>query len=106
MHIRKMPREIRVQIPSAWVPRQAKYSYASYRGEWKKFANTIIAAVPDVKFGGPGVHNNSDWVRRFLADFGNSNHVSLVTAHLYPGGAGAKVPTPRLDATECFRRIS
>jgi hypothetical protein len=71
-----------------------KYSYASYRKDWKRFADAIIAAAPDVKFCGPSVHNNGEWARRFMEDFGRSNHVVLITEHLYAGGAGNKVPTP------------
>lgn len=73
-----------------------KYPYPAYAAEWKKFAGVIIAAAPDVKFCGPGVHNNADWARRFIADFGHENHVTLITEHLYPGGAGGKVPTPEI----------
>ncbi len=81
------------QEPSAY---PKPYSYANYRDDWKKFADAIIAAVPDVKFCGPSVHNNADWARRFMADFGRSNHVALITEHLYAGGAGGKVPTPEI----------
>jgi hypothetical protein len=73
-----------------------KYSYDDYAKDWKKFADAIIAAVPDVKFCGPSVHNNGQWAVRFMNDFGRSNHVVLVTEHLYPGGAGGKVPTPEI----------
>jgi len=73
-----------------------KYTYASYRQDWKKFADAIIAAVPDVKFCGPSVHNNGEWARRFMEDFGRSNHVVLITEHLYAGGAGGKVPSPEI----------
>jgi hypothetical protein len=73
-----------------------KYQYSAYAADWKKFAAAIIAAVPDVKFCGPGVHNNADWARKFMADFGQSNHVALITEHLYAGGAGGKVPTPEI----------
>jgi hypothetical protein len=73
-----------------------KYRYESYRDDWKRFADAIIAAVPDVKFCGPSVHNNALWARRFIADFGTSNHVALITEHLYAGGAGGKVPTPEI----------
>ncbi len=71
-----------------------KYRYESYRIDWKRFSDAIIAEVPDIKFCGPGVHNNADWARRFIADFRQSNHVALITEHLYPGGAGGKVPSP------------
>ncbi len=70
------------------------YSYANYRDDWGKFAAAISAAAPGAKFCGPGVHNNADWARRFMADFGHGSQVALITEHLYPGGAGGKVPTP------------
>ena len=73
-----------------------KYQYSDYAADWKKFAAAIIAANPEVKFCGPSVHNNGMWAQKFMADFGHSNHVSLVTEHLYPGGAGGKVPTPEI----------
>ena len=72
------------------------YKYSTYRDDWKKFADAIIAAEPDVKFCGPSVHNNGAWAEEFMSDFGKSNHVTLVTEHLYPGGAGGKVPTPEI----------
>ncbi|HEU5396924.1 MAG TPA: hypothetical protein VFV81_07145, partial [Verrucomicrobiae bacterium] len=81
------------QEPSAY---PKPYSYADYRDQWKTFADAIIAAVPDARFCGPSVHNNADWARRFIADFGQSNQVVLVTEHLYPGGAGGKVLTPEI----------
>jgi hypothetical protein len=73
-----------------------KYQYADYREDWKKFADAIISEVPNVKFCGPSVHNNADWARRFITDFRKDNHVSLITEHLYPGGAGGRVPTPEI----------
>ena len=73
-----------------------KYQYTDYAADWKKFADVITTAVPDVKFAGPGVHNNGAWAQKFMTDFGQSNHVALVTEHLYPGGAGGKVPTPEI----------
>ncbi len=92
-----------------------KYTFESYREDWKKFADALIAAVPDIKFCGPSVHNNGEWARRFMEDFGHSNHVVLITEHLYPGGAGGKVPTPEIgrdrmlandaDASNSFPRV-
>lgn len=73
-----------------------KYPYSAYAAEWKRFASAIIAAVPEVSFCGPSVHNNGLWARSFLEDFGRGNHVRLITEHLYPGGAGGKVPTPEI----------
>ena len=73
-----------------------KFTYSDYVADWKKFAGAIIAAVPNVKFCGPSVHNNGEWADEFLRDFGHSNHVVLVTEHLYPGGSGSKVPSPEI----------
>ncbi|HXB59916.1 MAG TPA: hypothetical protein VNU95_10135 [Candidatus Acidoferrales bacterium] len=73
-----------------------KFQYSTYRDEWKEFADVITAAEPDVKFCGPSVHNNGVWAQNFMADFGKSGHISLITEHLYPGGAGGKVPTPEI----------
>ena len=79
------------------------YPYSAYQAEWRRFAEAILQAVPDAKFCGPGVHNNPIWTRNFLGDFGQSNHVSLVTAHLYPGGAGGKVTSPQIG---CEKMLS
>lgn len=92
---------------------RAKYSYETFRGEWKRFADVIVAAAPAARFCGPSVHNNGDWARRFITDFGRSNHVCLVTEHLYPGGAGGRVPTPEIgrdrmlsnDFTRVYQRL-
>jgi hypothetical protein len=73
-----------------------KYQYPAYAADWKKFADAIVAAVPDVRFSGPGVHNNGVWAQKFMADFAQGQHVALITEHLYPGGAGGKVPTPEI----------
>jgi hypothetical protein len=70
-----------------------KYPYTSYRDHWREFAAAIIAAVPDVKFCGPSVHNNADWARKFIKDFGRDHHVGLITEHLYAGGAAGKLPS-------------
>jgi hypothetical protein len=90
-----------------------KYSYADYARDWKRFADVIMAAVPGVKFCGPSVHNNGGWAQKFMADFGRSNQVALITEHLYPGGAGGKVPTPEIgrdrmlgdDFTRAYQKL-
>ena len=92
-----------------------KYPYSLYAKQWKQFADAIVAAVPEVKFCGPSVHNNGEWGVKFIQDFGHSNHVVLVTEHLYPGSAGNKVPTPEVginrmllgadSATNSFERV-
>jgi hypothetical protein len=73
-----------------------KFPYERYRDEWKNFAAEIVAAVPEIKFAGPGVHNNAEWVNRFIDDFGRDHHVALITAHLYPGGAAGKLPSAQV----------
>src|SRR4051812_40500025 len=70
-----------------------KYPYTSYRDHWQEFAAAIIAAVPNVKFCGPSVHNNAEWARKFIEDFGRDHHVGLITEHLYAGGAAGKLPS-------------
>jgi hypothetical protein len=73
-----------------------KYQYSDYAADWKKFADSISAENPGVKFAGPSVHNNGVWAQKFMTDFGRTNHVGLITEHLYAGGAGGKVPTPEI----------
>ncbi len=73
-----------------------KFPYPRYRDEWKIFAEKIVAAAPEIRFAGPGVHNNADWTRRFIDDFGRDHHVALLTEHLYPGGAAGKLPSAQV----------
>jgi len=73
-----------------------KFPYTRYRDEWKVFAENIVAAAPEIKFAGPSVHNNPDWARRFIDDFGRDHHVALITEHLYPGGAAGKLPSAQV----------
>ena len=75
-------------------PEAERFGYSTYAQDWKRFAETITTAVPGVKFCGPGVHNNAQWNQKFIEEFGQSNHVALITAHLYAGGAGDKVTNP------------
>jgi len=77
-------------------PGAERFTYSAFAKEWKRFADAILAAVPTVKFCGPGVHKDPSWARNFIADFGSSNSVTLITEHLYAGGAGGKVPTPEI----------
>ena len=68
-----------------------KYRYEDFAANWARFNAALREACPGVKIGGPGVHRNPGWTLRFMADFGKTNGVTLVTAHLYPGGPGNKV---------------
>jgi hypothetical protein len=90
-----------------------KYKYPTYRDEWKRFADVIVAAVPGIKLCGPSVHNNGEWARHFIEDFGRSNHVTLITEHLYPGGAAGKLPSAEVgrdrmlsdDFTRAYQKL-
>jgi hypothetical protein len=73
-----------------------KFPYTLYRDDWKLFAEKIVAVAPEIKFAGPSVHNNPDWARRFIDDFGRDHHVALITEHLYPGGAAGKLPSAQV----------
>ena len=55
-----------------------------------------MAAVPAIQFAGPSIHNNAEWARRFIDDFGRDHHVALITEHLYPGGAAGKLPSAQI----------
>jgi hypothetical protein len=78
----------------------AKPSYPIFAKEWKIFQKAILAAAPDAKFCGPGVDDDPSWPQRFMADFSQSNHIVLITTHLYPGRSGDKVPTPEIGRDE------
>lgn len=73
-----------------------KYPYEKYRDQWKMFAAAVEAAVPAVRLCGPGVHNNAEWARRFLAEQAGDRHVALITEHLYPGGAAGQLPSAQV----------
>lgn len=73
-----------------------KFPYTRYRDEWRRFAAQIVPAAPGIAFAGPGVHNNGDWARQFIDDFGRDHHVALITEHLYPGGAAGKLPSAQV----------
>lgn len=73
-----------------------KFPYRRYRDEWQRFETAIASAVPSIRLCGPSVHNNGEWARHFIADFGAGHHVALVTEHLYPGGAAGKLPSAQV----------
>jgi hypothetical protein len=74
--------------------------YSDFKKKWKQFEEAIIAAVPNAQFCGPSVDDNPSWPRQFIGDFGRSNHVTLITTHLYPGRSGDKVPSPEIGRDE------
>jgi hypothetical protein len=84
--------------------------YADYRAQWKKFADAILAEVPDAMFNGPSTTpGKTTWSRDFASDFASWGHLQLVTQHAYPGGnarlvadpaaARLKVLAPEMDAS-------
>lgn len=75
-------------------PAAEKYTYPAFAQEWKQFADAILAAVPEVRLSGPGVHNDGRWATQFMADFGRGHNISTIFMHLYPGGPGTEVPSP------------
>lgn len=77
-------------------PGAERYTYTAFAKDWEKFADAILAAEPDAQFSGPAVHKDPSWARNFITDFGRTNHVILITEHLYAGGAGGKVPSPEI----------
>lgn len=62
-------------------------NYASYLGEWKKFAAAITDLVPGARFAGPDAANPGGWASRFAADEKKSGLVVLITQHFYVGGS-------------------
>jgi hypothetical protein len=70
--------------------------YADFKPKWQAFEKVIVAEVPDVKFCGPSVDDSPTWPQQFIADFGQSNHVVLITTHLYPGRSAYAVPSPEI----------
>ena len=84
--------------------------YAAYRAQWKKFADAILAEVPDALFNGPSTTpGKTAWSHDFASDFAAWGHLALVTQHAYPGGnarlvadpaaAREKILAPEMDAS-------
>src|SRR5580658_7585894 len=55
--------------------------YDDFKQKWIKFEKVIVAEVPNVRFCGPSVDDSPHWPQQFIADFGQSNHVVLITTH-------------------------
>jgi hypothetical protein len=71
-------------------------TYAVIAPQWKRFEKTIVVAVPNIRLCGPSVDDNPEWPREFMRDFGRGYHVTMITAHQYPGRNGEQVPTPEI----------
>ena len=73
------------------------YRYEDFAANWRRFDDEIRKSIPDVRIAGPSVYRKTDWPQRFIGDFAQDGRLSLVTAHLYPGGPGnAMVSTPEI----------
>jgi len=70
--------------------------YEAFKQKWKDFEDVIVGEVPDAKFCGPSVDDSPRWPQQFITDFGRSNHVVLITTHLYPGRSAYAVPSPEI----------
>ena len=60
-------------------------SYTEYLPIWRKFASTIVKAVPDAKFTGPD-SGGWNWTEEFARDEKSSGLITIITHHQYPGG--------------------
>ncbi len=75
-------------------------NYPTYLADWRNFAHTILASVPDARFVGPDTgayttatyYNGQSWTQRFAEDASGSGPVVLITQHDYVG-AGPKTTT-------------
>lgn len=60
-------------------------SYEEYLPIWRKFAATIVKAVPGAKFTGPDA-GGWNWTEEFARDEKPSGLITIITHHQYPGG--------------------
>ena len=60
-------------------------SYSEYLPIWRKFAATVVKAVPEAKFTGPD-SGGWNWTEEFARDEKSSGLITLITHHQYPGG--------------------
>jgi hypothetical protein len=61
----------------------------AFLAEWLTFANSIIAAVPDARFGMPDIASNASWfegIGNRLANHPIGAHIACLTHHYYIGG--------------------
>ena len=83
-------------------------NYPSYLADWRDFAQTIIAVVPDAKFSGPDTgsdypvpgaidtrYDGKAWTQHFADDEKNPRIIAAVLQHDYVGQSakGVSVPT-------------
>lgn len=87
-------------------------NYPSYLADWRHFATSIRAAVPDAPFAGPDTGSDypvfraadtdfegESWTRRFADDEKNSGMISEILQHDYVGQLAKGVSAPQaIDA--------
>ncbi|MDQ2751939.1 MAG: hypothetical protein M3R72_02850, partial [Bacteroidota bacterium] len=67
-------------------------TYESYAKQWKLFYDSIRLAAPGVPFCGPNITGGAtQWMAKFVRDFGNNKDIKFLTVHDYPGGSGPGV---------------
>lgn len=80
-------------------------SYSEFLPIWRKFAATLVKAVPDAKFTGPD-SGGWNWTEEFARDEKSSGLITLITHHQYPGGRpvikseNGTVPMPASQAID------
>ncbi len=74
--------------------------YRSYLADWRKFALTILRAVPTAKFAGPDAAGKL-WAAWFARDQKHWGHVILITQHWYVGG-GPFIPGTRIGMSSAM----
>jgi len=73
-------------------PSFANYNYDTYRADWKRIMEAVVAAAPAARFCGPDTNPNPKWSKDFVADFADTGHLALLTGHLYAGGCSYQNP--------------
>ncbi len=72
--------------------------YPTFLAKWKKFANAIVAAIPEAKFTGPHTgsnypvtgakntyYNGKSWTENFAIDMKSSGLITMISQHNYVG---------------------
>lgn len=64
--------------------RPAPYTYETWRAEYTRWHDALIAAIPGLRFAAPDTAASVEWVERLAADA--HGDVQLLTTHYYRGG--------------------
>lgn len=68
-------------------------TYEEFISAWRKFAATIVKAVPEARFTGPE-SGGWNWTEEFARDEKSSGLITLITHHQYPGGRPVRNNVP------------